>query len=87
MAGRRLDMGNSRIRNIHMDDSVGPNNHTRHLMDQDWCIWMAAGVISFKICPLGYDCDHCEFDRVIRQKQTSPLPRASRNIDDPNNPA
>jgi glycine cleavage system H protein len=32
------------------------------------CIWMTAGVISFKLCPLDYDCEHCEFDEVMRSE-------------------
>jgi glycine cleavage system H lipoate-binding protein len=30
------------------------------------CVWMTAGVISFKLCPFNYDCEHCDFDRVMR---------------------
>lgn len=33
------------------------------------CIWMTAGVISFKLCPLEYDCELCEFDLVMRRQQ------------------
>jgi len=33
---------------------------------QNRCIWMTAGVISFKLCPLSYDCEHCDFDKVMR---------------------
>jgi glycine cleavage system H protein len=38
---------------------------------QNRCIWMTAGVISFKLCPLNYDCEHCDFDKVMRV-QTKP---------------
>lgn len=34
------------------------------------CIWMTAGVISFKLCPLEYDCELCEFDMVMRRQQS-----------------
>ena len=30
------------------------------------CIWMTAGVISFKLCPFNYDCENCDFDKVMR---------------------
>ncbi len=30
------------------------------------CVWMTAGVISFKLCPLAFDCEHCDFDKVMR---------------------
>lgn len=29
------------------------------------CIWMEAGVIDYKICNKGFDCQNCEFDRVM----------------------
>lgn len=69
-----------------MNDPAERNDHALRLTDQEWCIWMAAGVISFKICPLGYDCDHCDFDRVIKQKQTLPHEKEHRAVDDSNNP-
>ncbi len=38
---------------------------------QNRCIWMTAGVISFKLCPLDYDCEHCDFDEVMRSQVKS----------------
>ncbi|MCK4428032.1 MAG: glycine cleavage system protein H [candidate division Zixibacteria bacterium] len=38
---------------------------------QNRCIWMTAGVISFKLCPLNYDCEHCDFDEVMRSQVRS----------------
>jgi len=38
---------------------------------QNRCIWMTAGVISFKLCPLDYDCDDCDFHRVMRSQVRS----------------
>lgn len=35
------------------------------------CIWMTAGVISFKLCPLNYDCEHCDFDEAMRSQVRS----------------
>ena len=35
---------------------------------QNRCIWMTAGVISFKLCPLNYDCECCDFDKVMRSQ-------------------
>jgi glycine cleavage system H protein len=35
------------------------------------CIWMTAGVISFKLCPLNYDCEHCGFDQAMRSQVSS----------------
>ena len=33
---------------------------------QDRCIWMTAGVVSYKLCPFRYECEHCEFDKVMQ---------------------
>jgi len=33
---------------------------------QNRCIWMTAGVISFKLCPFDFDCEHCDFDKAMR---------------------
>ncbi|UCG12827.1 MAG: glycine cleavage system protein H [Deltaproteobacteria bacterium] len=38
---------------------------------QNRCIWMTAGVISFKLCALDYDCEHCDFDEVMRSQAKS----------------
>ncbi len=35
------------------------------------CIWMTAGVISLKLCPLNFDCEHCDFDSVMQLKEKS----------------
>lgn len=38
---------------------------------QNRCIWMTAGVISFKLCPFNYDCEHCDFDEAMRSQVRS----------------
>lgn len=49
------------------------------------CVWMHAGVVSYKLCNLNFQCESCEFDRVMRGwvaeqhqgpaiSQTSPQP-------------
>ncbi|MFQ6091746.1 MAG: glycine cleavage system protein H [bacterium] len=30
------------------------------------CIWMTAGVVSYKLCNYQYECERCPFDRVLR---------------------
>jgi glycine cleavage system H protein len=32
---------------------------------------MTAGVISFKLCPLDFDCEHCDFDEAMRSQVKS----------------
>jgi glycine cleavage system H lipoate-binding protein/uncharacterized CHY-type Zn-finger protein len=31
------------------------------------CVWMKAGIVSFRLCDNDYDCYNCEFDRSMRQ--------------------
>ncbi len=30
------------------------------------CVWMMAGIVSYHLCPLDYNCEKCEFDLVMR---------------------
>ncbi len=30
------------------------------------CIWMASELVKYKLCDKDFDCDNCEFDKVIR---------------------
>lgn len=33
------------------------------------CIWMDAGVVSYRLCDRDFRCEECEFDSVIRQRR------------------
>lgn len=30
------------------------------------CIWMIAGIINYKLCNRNFQCDHCDFDKVMQ---------------------
>jgi hypothetical protein len=30
------------------------------------CVWMLAGVVSYKLCDRHYDCESCLFDQAMR---------------------
>jgi len=30
------------------------------------CIWMLAGIINYKLCNRNFQCDHCDFDKVMQ---------------------
>jgi hypothetical protein len=34
------------------------------------CIWMTSGLIKYKLCDREFDCENCEFDKVIRNLST-----------------
>lgn len=40
------------------------------------CVWMAAGLISYKLCDRGFDCENCPLDAALRGqiRSSSPLP-------------
>ena len=40
------------------------------------CIWMEAGLVSYKLCDRNYECESCPFDQVMRQ-QSRPAPNLS----------
>ncbi|MFB3908093.1 MAG: hypothetical protein ACE15D_06795 [Candidatus Eisenbacteria bacterium] len=37
------------------------------------CVWMSAGVLSFRLCDRGYDCDHCLVDQALREGSSPPV--------------
>lgn len=45
------------------------------------CIWMSAGVLSFRLCDREYDCEHCLVDVALREGAT---PMASSLAEEPN---
>lgn|GEM_PF-1424141 len=47
------------------------------------CVWMIAGVVSFKLCNSQYDCENCPFDRVMK-KNTDLHPQDKAISDDTN---
>lgn len=54
-----------------MKRKASKKQETESATAQNRCIWMTAGVISFKLCPLNYDCEHCDFDEVMRSQVRS----------------
>jgi glycine cleavage system H protein len=50
-----------------MEKKLTKNSRSPAEDDLNRCVWMTAGVISFKLCPFNYDCESCDFDRVMRQ--------------------
>ncbi len=42
-------------------------NSARQLPDTaDSCVWMAAGLVAYKLCDREYDCENCPFDAALR---------------------
>lgn len=51
-----------------MNQGLRDNNRASLDQPSKRCIWMTAGVVSYKLCPLQFECDNCEFDAAMRQK-------------------
>lgn len=47
------------------------------------CIWMDAGVVGYKLCPIEFNCSDCDFDKALRLKiaktRSKPGPAAPTN--------
>ncbi|HLP16216.1 MAG TPA: hypothetical protein VK470_08165 [Bacteroidota bacterium] len=46
---------------------------THHIIpeNEQYCIWMDAGVVDYKLCNLQFKCDECAFDAQRRREHTS----------------
>ena len=54
---------------MRSDGITKQESRTDNQLELKFCVWMMAGVISFKLCPIDYDCERCDFDRVLRMKK------------------
>lgn len=41
----------------------------RHIALAEPCVWMAAGLLSYKLCDRDFDCGHCALDAALRGAQ------------------
>ena len=46
------------------------------------CVWMTAGVVDYKLCDAGFDCEHCPFDESIGGARRQAAPRAGKRDSD-----
>lgn len=51
---------------INIDSKFDSSNDAK-------CVWMDAGVVSYKLCDLEFDCEHCAYDRIIRSNISSEI--------------
>lgn len=45
------------------------------------CVWMCAGLISYKLCERGFDCDHCPLDAALRGTLAAGTERVTAHLD------
>ena len=81
--------GSEYVLNLNRDDSAIPpyeelkkNAPGFHLLE-DRCIWMKAGIISFRLCDYDNDCYSCPFDQAIRSAMGAKAPpeKKERQVD------
>ncbi len=49
-----------------------PKNYQIIPPDEHKCIWMAAAVLSYKLCEREFDCDSCPLDAAMRRRFSEP---------------
>jgi hypothetical protein len=42
------------------------------------CVWMAAGLLAYKLCDRGFDCESCPLDCALRRSGEGRLPEPCR---------
>ncbi len=50
------------------------------------CVWMTAGVLNYRLCDRGYDCDHCLVDLALREGHAPAGEAVSAAIGDAGHP-
>ena len=53
----------------------------RHIALSEPCVWMAAGLLSYKLCDRDFDCTHCALDAALRGAHGPAPDRAPGAID------
>jgi hypothetical protein len=48
------------------------------------CIWMASGIVEFKLCNNQFECENCQFDKLIRNLSNEKETHLSGSINVPN---
>lgn len=59
------------------------NTNSKYISSNDAkCVWMSAGVVSYKLCGLEFECEKCAYDKLIRSKIPIETTNRSGNIPD-----
>jgi hypothetical protein len=48
------------------------------------CIWMASGIVEYKLCDNQFDCENCQFDKMIRNLSNEKETQLPSTINVPN---
>lgn len=56
------------------------NGHTIIPENESHCVWMDAGLVNYKLCTCGFECDSCPFDSVMRAQHRTFAQRASDDV-------
>jgi glycine cleavage system H protein len=49
-----------------MENSTPTNKYPLVPPNEQKCVWMTAGILSYQLCDREFDCDHCPLDSAIR---------------------
>lgn len=56
-----------------MDNSTPTNKYPLIPPNEQKCVWMTAGILSYQLCDRELDCDHCPLDSAIRTLPERPM--------------
>ena len=45
------------------------------------CVWMSAGLVKYKLCDQGFNCEHCEFHHAMQGIEHSGTPIRNNHSD------
>ncbi len=51
-----------------MDQLDRISNYPRQTPPTIYCVWMDAGVVNYKLCDRGFDCDRCPLDQALHRR-------------------
>ncbi len=54
-----------------MNSSFGHSEHSVVPPNEQRCVWMTAGILSYQLCDRSFDCDNCPLDAAMRKHYQS----------------
>jgi glycine cleavage system H protein len=63
-----------------MDSSFSKNQYSIIPSNESRCIWMGAGILSYKLCDREFNCEQCPLDAAIRNREQNSLLNGSKDV-------
>ena len=59
-------LNSSRSKGVVMDNARSSSKYPLIPPNENRCVWMTAGILSYQLCEREFDCDHCPLDSALR---------------------